>query len=118
MPQLNMPECQVWDIVSYLATESTTGQAPFKVDIPPQCQVTASASTEATAEATAATGAEATAEATSTNPTGEQAIDQIGGAPVASPVVPTGEVTAESTPEPTAAPVTIVPDATSAGSGS
>lgn len=114
MPQLNVPECQVWDIVSYLATQSSTGQAPFKVDLPPQCQVTASASSEATAEATAATSAEATAEATSSNPTGEQAIDQTGGAPVASPVVPTGEVTAEAT----AAPVTVVPDATSTGSGS
>ena len=63
MPQLNVPECQVWDIVAYLATQSASGQAPFKVDIPPQCVITGdSASAEATAEATS----EATAEATAT----------------------------------------------------
>lgn len=71
MPQLGIPECQTWDIVAYLATQSTTGQAPFKVDLPPQCAVAGeppppAAGTEATAEATVQAEAtiEATAEAT------------------------------------------------------
>ena len=68
MPQLNVPECKVWDIVAYLATQSASGQPPFKVDIPPQCKIEDNAAgAEATAEATTVGGApvEATVEATS-----------------------------------------------------
>ncbi len=72
MPQLNVPECQVWDIVAYLATQSDTGQAPFNVDIPPQCVVSSdSASADATAEATTEAAVEATAEVITTEATVE-----------------------------------------------
>ena len=105
MPQLGIPECQVWDIVAYLATQSDSGQPPFKVDIPPQCVITADSSgaeatAEATGEATAEVAGEATAEVTTV---GEEAIQQISGTPVA----PTAEATTEAgeaTAEATAAP--------------
>jgi len=119
MPQLNVPECDVWDIVSYLATQSETGQAPFKVDIPPQCVISGdSASAESTAEATTAVNTEATAEATSSNAAGGEAIQQIGGAPITSPVAPTAEASAEATAEPTAIQATVPAASTSASSGS
>jgi cytochrome c oxidase subunit II len=93
MPQLNVPECQVWDIVAYLATQSDSGKAPFKVDIPPQCAVSSDAAST-----------EATAEATSANPA-------VNGAP-------TVEATAEVTAAATAVPATIAPASTSTGTGS
>ena len=70
MPQLNIPECDAWAVVAYLATQSESGAAPFEVTQPPQCAVTgpppgAVTAGEATAEATSAmTAGEATAEAT------------------------------------------------------
>ncbi|MBL8155198.1 MAG: cytochrome c oxidase subunit II [Anaerolineae bacterium] len=70
MPQLNIPECDSWAIVAYLATQSASGEAPFEVDQPPQCVITAgpgsAPAAEATSEATPAVAApaEATAEAT------------------------------------------------------
>ncbi len=90
MPQLGIPECQVWDIVAYLSTQSETGQAPFTVDIPPQCQVSGNAaSAEATAEATSEATTEATAEATS------------GAVEATAEVTPVaGEATAEATAAP------------------
>jgi cytochrome c oxidase subunit 2 len=122
MPQLNVPECDVWAIVAYLSTQSVTGQPPFKVDQPPQCVVTADASgaeataeatSESTAEATAETTAEATAEATTE---GGAAVQQLGSA--VPPVEATTEVTAEATAAPTAVQATIPPASTSAGSSS
>ncbi|MCA0454451.1 MAG: cytochrome c oxidase subunit II [Chloroflexi bacterium] len=114
MPVLNIPECQVWDIVAYLATQSETGEPPFEVVPPEQCVVAgpppgAEATPEVGAEATAEVTGEATAEATSDNPVGEEAIEQIGGAPVTSPVAPTAEASAEVTDEPTAIPATVAP---------
>ncbi|MEP6987806.1 MAG: c-type cytochrome, partial [Chloroflexota bacterium] len=125
MPQLNVPECQVWDIVSYLSTQSSTGQAPFTVDVPPQCVVsadssgaeaTAEATGEATAEATSESTAEATAEATveataEATTVGGEALQQIGNAgPNGTPTAEmTVEVTTEVTAEPTAIQATIAP---------
>ena len=106
MPQLNVPECDVWAIVAYLSTQSASGQAPFKVDQPAQCVVSAdSAGAEATAEATSTVTTEATAEATSAVTTeataeattvGGEAIQQMGNAPA--------EATTEATAEVTVAP--------------
>ncbi|MEZ4668046.1 MAG: cytochrome c oxidase subunit II [Anaerolineae bacterium] len=66
MPQLNIPECDAWAIVAYLATQSESGSAPFEVTQPAQCVITdtgaAAPSSEATVEA-APTG-EATVEPT------------------------------------------------------
>lgn len=64
MPQLNVPECDVWAIVAYLATQSASGSAPFEVEQPPQCVITAGPGSAPAAEATpeAAPAAEATAE--------------------------------------------------------
>ena len=117
MPQLNVPECDVWAIVAYLSTQSASGQAPFKVDQPPQCAVQADAGgAEATAEATTQANAEATAEATTV---GGEAMQQIGGTPAAEATVEaTTEVTVEATTEPTAIQASVVPDATSASTGS
>lgn len=75
MPQLGVPECDVWAMVAYLATQSTSGSAPFEVVQPEACipQVSGPPGSqpppagEATAEAAAETEvvpAEATAEAT------------------------------------------------------
>jgi cytochrome c oxidase subunit 2 len=76
MPQLNVPECDTWAIVAYLATQSASGEAPFEVEQPAQCVITAgpgsapaaeaAPAVEATVEAmpAAAAPAEATAEAT------------------------------------------------------
>lgn len=118
MPQLNIPECQVWDIVAYLATQSESGEPPFEVTPPEQCVVqgpppgaeaTPEVGAEATAEATGEATAEVTAEATSNNPVGEEAIEQIGGEPITSPVAPTAEASAEVTAEATAIPATVAP---------
>jgi len=128
MPQLNVPECDVWAIVAYLSTQSQSGQAPFKVDQPPQCAVSAdSASAEATGEATTEATVEATGEATAeataatteataevtSNPVGGEAIQQIGGPPITSPVAPTAEASpeasAEATLEPTVNLATVAP---------
>ncbi len=95
MPQLGLPECQVWHIVAYLATQSSTGQAPFEVTIPDQCK---------SAAPPPSAGAEATAEATDT--VGGDAIQQIGGAPAEATDDPAvvNEATQEATTEATAAP--------------
>lgn len=122
MPQLNVPECDVWAIVAYLSTQSASGQAPFKVDQPPQCVVTgdsasaeatAEATSELTAEATSGASVEATAETTAVATTvGGEAQQQlnnnsgINGTPTTEATV---EVTSEVTPEPTAIQATIAP---------
>lgn len=61
MPNLQLPECDAWAIVSYLATQSESGQAPFEVTIPEQCVVTGGPP----AANAASPGGEATAEPTS-----------------------------------------------------
>lgn len=118
MPQLGIPECQVWDMVAYLATQSETGEPPFEVTLPDQCVVsgpppgaeaTAEVTAEATGEATAEATSDATAEATTENPVGEDAIEQIGGEAITSPVAPTAEATTEATEEPTAIAATVAP---------
>lgn len=103
MPQLGIPECQVWDMVAYLATQSESGEPPFEVTIPAQCQVQGASPAEATPEAAPV---EATAEATSQNPAGEAAIEQIGGAPAEATADPAvvGEATQEATAEATVTP--------------
>jgi cytochrome c oxidase subunit 2 len=123
MPQLNLKECDAWAIVAYLSTQSASGQPPFQVDQPPQCQISgeasgAEATAEATGEATAEATGEATAEATTENSAGGQAIQQIGGAPITSPVAPTAEATAEATAAPTAVSGTVAPASTNASTGS
>lgn len=75
MPNLNIPTCDAWAIVAYLATQSESDSAPFQVEQPAECVVAAGPQAEATAEATAEmistpaaeTTAEATAEATAAN---------------------------------------------------
>ncbi len=121
MPQLNLPECEVWDIVAYLSTQSESGQPPFTVEVPPQCQgsndaagaeATAEATGEATAEATGEATAEVTIEATAEVTTvGEEAIQQIANPAInGTPTVEgTVEVTSEVTPEPTAIQATVAP---------
>jgi len=116
MPQLNVPECDVWAIVAYLSTQSSTGQAPFTFDQPEQCKITAQPGAEATAEATGeatveATGeatGEATAEVTAVPTTvGGEAQQQlndnspVNGTPTLASVEATGEATAEATVGPT-----------------
>jgi cytochrome c oxidase subunit 2 len=64
MPALQLPECDGWAIVAYLATQSDSGQAPFEVPIPDQCVVSggppgaqeASQGGETTVEPTATPG--------------------------------------------------------------
>lgn len=73
MPNLQIPECDSWAIVAYLATQSESGQAPFEVTVPEQCVIkggppgvqAATQAGEATAEATSEATVEPTATASS-----------------------------------------------------
>lgn len=102
MPDLGIPECQVWDIVAYLSTQSETGTAPFEVEIPPQCVVSSQPGAESTAEATGEATAEATVEAT-VEVTAESTAAAAGTEATAeATAAPTSEATSEATAEATA----------------
>ncbi len=76
MPVLAIPECQTWDIIAYLRTQTADGSAPtWELDEPEECVTAggpggpppgdvAEPSAEATSEATTEPMSEATADAT------------------------------------------------------
>ncbi len=96
MPNLNIPECQSWDIVAYLSQQSATGEAPFEVEIPPQCVVEAGPQAESTAEATAESTSEATVEAAA-EVTAEATAAPVSEATAEATAAPADEATAEAT---------------------